>query len=102
MSQMAWRGVRAKVLAARGDLREAEALGRSAVAFADRTDMISFAGDAHVDLALVLARAGNRAEAIAELERALALYTEKGNVVSAARAGSILREIRAPVPTSGA
>jgi hypothetical protein len=72
------------------------------VAFADRTDMISFAGDAHVDLALVLARAGNRAEAIAELERALALYTEKGNVVSAARAGSILREIRAPVPTSGA
>src|SRR3990172_5263102 len=34
-SQMAWRGVRAKVLAAPGDLREAESLGRSAVGFAD-------------------------------------------------------------------
>ena len=99
-SQMAWRGVRAKVLAARGDLREAESLGRSAVVFADRTDMLSFAADAHVDLAIVLATQGT-AEAIGELERALALYREKGNVVSAARAGSKLRELRAPVSASG-
>jgi tetratricopeptide (TPR) repeat protein len=100
-SQMAWRGVRAKVLAARGDLREAESLGRSAVGFADRTDMISFAADAHVDLAIVLAGARETTEAIVELERALALYREKGNVVSAARAGSKLRELRAPVSASG-
>jgi hypothetical protein len=63
--------------------------------------MLSFAADAHVDLAIVLVDARETTEAIVEFERALALYREKGNVVSAARAGSKLRELRAPVSASG-
>jgi DNA-binding SARP family transcriptional activator len=100
-SQMAWRGVRAKVLAARGEVREAEELARSAVGFADRTDMLTFVGDAHVDLGLVLARAGKGEQAVAEVERAIGIFREKGNVASATRAQEILRRVRAPVATSG-
>ncbi len=46
-SQMDWRGVRAKILALRGEHRRAEALARTAVAFAEETDLLNMAGDAH-------------------------------------------------------
>jgi tetratricopeptide (TPR) repeat protein len=93
-SQMAWRGVRAKVLAVRGELREAERLAREGVAIADGTGFVSMAGDAHMDLAAVLEAAGRTREAAAEIEIAHGLYERKGNVVSAGAAAARLEELR--------
>ena len=94
-SQMAWRGVRAKVLARRGDLREAERLAREAVELAEGTDLLNMAADAHRDLAIVLEAAEKAQEARAELERALELYESKGNTISAAPARSMLGRLGA-------
>jgi ATP/maltotriose-dependent transcriptional regulator MalT len=70
--QMLWRQVRGKVLARRGELEEGERLAREAVALAEETDMLNAHADALIDLARVLALAGQ--DAPSELERALALY----------------------------
>jgi predicted ATPase/DNA-binding SARP family transcriptional activator len=85
-SQMAWRGVRAKVLAARGETDEAERLALEGVAFADRSDLVNMVGDAHFDLGIVLQAAGKAERASAELETAAAVYRSKGNVASLDRA----------------
>jgi hypothetical protein len=46
--------------------------------------------DVHMDLAEVLRFAGEEDRAAAALEAAVRLYTEKGNVASAARARTLL------------
>ncbi len=92
-SQMAWRGVRAKVLARRGDLRDAERLAREAVERADGTDLLNMTGDAHRDLAIVLEAAERDEEARAELECALELWETKGNSISVAAARSMLERL---------
>ena len=83
-SQMAWRGVRAKLLAARDDLQKAEALATEAVSYADRTDLF-MAADAHADLAVVLEASGDAERGAEEYRAALALYEHMGDVVSAER-----------------
>ncbi len=85
-SQMAWRGVRAKVLAARGELEEAERVAAEGTAFADRSDLLNMAGDAHLDLGIVLVAAGRADQATGEFETAAELYRRKGNLASLARA----------------
>lgn len=94
-SQMAWRATRAKLLARRGDGGEAERLAREATAIADDTDLLSMAGDTHLDLATVLIQVGRRSEAATEMERALDLFVRKGNVASARRAQAALERLRA-------
>jgi tetratricopeptide (TPR) repeat protein len=84
-SQMAWRGVRAKVLAAKGELAEAERIATEAIAYADRSDLLNMAGDAHVDLGIVLEAAGKRSLAVAQFESAEELFRRKGNVASLER-----------------
>ena len=74
-----WRGVRAKLLARRGDDEAAEALAREAVALAEETDFPVLRADALLVLAEVAGE--GRAEAIR-------LYEEKGNVAAAERARS--------------
>jgi hypothetical protein len=74
---MLWRQVRGKVLARRGELQEGERLVREAVALAEETDMLNSHADALIDLAEVLALAGQ--DPRAELDRALALYERKGS-----------------------
>ncbi|HVN61905.1 MAG TPA: BTAD domain-containing putative transcriptional regulator [Gaiellaceae bacterium] len=86
LTQILWRGVRAKLLAGRGLFEEAEALAREAVAIAARTDLINFHADALTDLAVVLEAADHRAETSAILAEALRRYEAKGNVIGAARA----------------
>jgi len=76
-SQMAWRGVRAKILARRGDHREAERLAREGVAFGDETDLLNMSGDAHMDLAVVLAAPARSDEATEELGPSVDLYERK-------------------------
>ena len=77
----------------RGDLHEGELLAREAVALADETDMLNAHADALIDLAEVLALAGQ--DARAELDGALALYERKGNLVMAERTRSRLAELTA-------
>ena len=99
-SQMLWRQVRAKVLARRGAYAEAERNARDAVSLADSTDMLNWQGRALVDLAEVLALAGRREEAAAELDRAIVLYKRKGNVVADASARSRRARLGATAPTA--
>ena len=81
-AQMAWRGVRAKVLARRGAFAEAEALAREAVAIGDETDALNAQGDAYADLAEVLLSAGRTEEAASAFEQALERFERKGNLAS--------------------
>jgi ATP/maltotriose-dependent transcriptional regulator MalT len=85
ISQVLCLGVRARVLADRGELEEAETLARDATRIGDRTDFLNHRADAHVDLAHVLAAAGRLDEAGAEAEEALRLFREKENSVAAGR-----------------
>jgi class 3 adenylate cyclase/tetratricopeptide (TPR) repeat protein len=92
LSHIAWRSVRAKALAKKGDLEQAELLAREAVALAEETDGLNLHGDALLDLAELLRAAGRPSDAVAAAERALALYERKGNLVSAARVRGALAE----------
>jgi class 3 adenylate cyclase/tetratricopeptide (TPR) repeat protein len=77
--------VRARIEAARGDLAEAERLGREAVDLAVRSDMLDVRADAVAELAETLALAGRAEQAAAVGAEALELYERKGNVVMAER-----------------
>ena len=93
VSQIVWRRVRAKVLARRGELDEAEALAGEAVALAEAIDCPEWRADAHMDLAEVLLLAGRPEDAIGHVQEALGLYERKGNVVFAGRARKRLNEL---------
>jgi tetratricopeptide (TPR) repeat protein len=84
-TQVMWRGVRAKLLGQQGRLGEAEALAREAVRLSEPTDLLTMRADALVDLAEVLELRGSAAEAHAIARQGLALYEQKGDLVSAAR-----------------
>jgi class 3 adenylate cyclase/tetratricopeptide (TPR) repeat protein len=90
VTQVLWRQVRAKTLALRGQVEDAEELARHAVALAEPTDAIDMRADSLVDLAAVLRLVGRTDDRKALLEGALRLYEQKGNVVSAARARGVL------------
>jgi class 3 adenylate cyclase/tetratricopeptide (TPR) repeat protein len=92
LSQIAWRSVRAKAVARKGDLAQAELLAQEAVALAEETDGLNLHGDALLDLAEVLRGAGRPSDAVAAAARALSLFERKGNLVSAARARTALAE----------
>jgi tetratricopeptide (TPR) repeat protein len=78
-AQPSWRSVRAKVLARRGALEEAERLAREAVGLAEGTDALNQRAKAEADLAEVLRLAGRSDEAAGHLGEALRLYELKGN-----------------------
>jgi DNA-binding SARP family transcriptional activator len=89
-ANVTWRSVRARVLAGVGDLDAAHTFSCSAVAFAEQSDFLNAHADALLDLAEVLQLAGRPHEAASRLEEAIHLYRQKGNVVSAASAHSLL------------
>ena len=95
-AQMVWQGLRARILAARGQLREAEELARSAVALAARTDFLNQHGDALLELAVVLDHGGRTPEVRAAVGEALDLYQRKGNLVNAARARQWMERLTRP------
>jgi tetratricopeptide (TPR) repeat protein len=72
------RTARALVLAGRGELEEAEAVARSAVEHAFRTDFPLTTADALAALARVLRSAGREAEADETFTQAVGLYESKG------------------------
>jgi ATP/maltotriose-dependent transcriptional regulator MalT len=83
VSQVLWRGTRAKLLARAGELETARALADEAVRFADATDFLMMRGDALTDRAEVLAALDMLQEAAVDLAAATALYESKGISTSA-------------------
>jgi tetratricopeptide (TPR) repeat protein len=83
--QIGWRRLKARVLAQRGDFETAESLGREAVELAARGDYIDMHARALADLGEVLRLAGRAQESLVELERAVRLFEQKGNLVLAAK-----------------
>jgi class 3 adenylate cyclase/predicted ATPase len=93
VNEAVWRALRAKVIAARGDLDTAEALAREAVATAARTDYFELAAGTWLDLAEILQVADKVEDAASAAQEALAGYRQKGNLVGAERAADALRAI---------
>ncbi len=88
-NETAWRRLRAKVLAARGDPGRAEGLARQAVEIAGGIGFLDDAALAWLDLAGILRDAGDP-EAQTAAGEALALFERKGNLVGARRTRAFL------------
>jgi len=93
-AQIKWRSIRAIAVARRGEHNEAEQLAREAVYLAGKTDQLDSRAEAHVDLAEVLLLSGRGRESAHELERAIALFQEKGNEVGERNARRLLARTR--------
>jgi tetratricopeptide (TPR) repeat protein len=89
-AQVTWRSARARVLARRGEPRQAESLARKAVALISETDALNMRAHALSSLAEILAASGRKEEAARSTAEALRLYEAKGNVVSAGKARATL------------
>ncbi|HWQ00596.1 MAG TPA: BTAD domain-containing putative transcriptional regulator [Gaiellaceae bacterium] len=92
-TQMGWRGVKAKLLARRGRIAQAEGLAREAAEMAGITDALNHQAKALLDLAEVLSLAGRTEEAREASEEAVVLYTHKGNTAGASHAASRVAEL---------
>ena len=88
--QAAWRQVRARVLAARGQSGRALDLAQDAVEITMATDHPNLQADSIVDLALVFEAAGSREDAATAAATALGIYEAKGNVVRARETRKLL------------
>ena len=77
VTQVIWRGVTARILAGRGQAEEAEELAREAVALVAPTDLLSYRGDAMLDLADVLRSNSRTDEYHDAVEAALAVYERR-------------------------
>jgi tetratricopeptide (TPR) repeat protein len=85
----------ALLLAQRGELEQAEALARKAVATAEtRTDNVWWQATTHEDLATVLGRAGRIDEAREAFQRSLAIWERKGCLPCAERVREQLDSLR--------
>jgi class 3 adenylate cyclase/tetratricopeptide (TPR) repeat protein len=91
-NEMSWRRLRAKVFAARGDLKGARALARQAVDSAAGVGFLDDAALTWLDLSRILGAAGHP-EAMGAATEALALFERKGNLVGAGWARDALDEI---------
>jgi tetratricopeptide (TPR) repeat protein len=100
-AHLEWRAARARALGVLTRLDEAEIVGREAVRLAEQTDFLVVHGDALMILAEILRLAGRADESVPLVERALRLYEQKGNVVSAAAAREAL-ESTGPAAHRGA
>jgi len=100
-TQGLWRQVQALVHAHRGQHADAERLAREAVEIAERTDGLTYQGDALCDLAEVLSAAGRADEAARALEEALGRYERKRNLAMAEQVRAKLAQLQ-PAPAEPA
>jgi DNA-binding SARP family transcriptional activator len=89
-AQFSWRSAQARILAHDGEHERAQELAREAERIVLETDAINQQGNVLVTLAEVLAAAGRDEEARDALERGVAAYELKGNVVAARAARKTL------------
>jgi tetratricopeptide (TPR) repeat protein len=92
-SQFLWRTVRAKVLAAEGQIPQAESLAREAVEIIRASEEPDAQAEALLGLAEILMAAGRPAEAESNARESLTLFLAKGNIVAGERASAFLAEI---------
>jgi class 3 adenylate cyclase/tetratricopeptide (TPR) repeat protein len=81
MSQFLWRQFRARLLAHQAAFEEAIKLAQTAVELTDQTEEIEQQGNSRLDLAHVLAKAGQTDEAAAAYRQAIERYERKGILV---------------------
>jgi tetratricopeptide (TPR) repeat protein len=93
LSQVLWRSVRGKVIAQAGDPERAHTLSSEAVDLLEASDGLDMRGDVFLNRAEVLRIAGRTEEARADADKALALYEQKRNIVSARRARNTLAQL---------
>jgi tetratricopeptide (TPR) repeat protein len=89
--QVLWRVARASIVARAGNPTEAEALARTAVALAARTDAPVLRAETLFELASVLSLAGKPDAAVEAISEAIALYSMKGDLSSVERARTAAR-----------
>jgi hypothetical protein len=94
--QVFWRSARARELARRGQIEEAVRLAGQAVALARRSDNLHLRCSPVEDLVHVLRAAGRPGEAIPLVEELVRLRERKGEPIAAAKARSLLEQLRAP------
>ena len=94
-TQYLWRSVRAKLVARRGSLADAEALAIEAIRIIEAAQDPDSQGYAYIDLAEVLRMAGRLEDAMHAAAEAAGRFDQKGNTESAARARSLQAEIEA-------
>nr|WP_123025282.1 BTAD domain-containing putative transcriptional regulator [Mycolicibacterium stellerae] len=87
---IAWRTVRAQLLARGDDHGDARRIAQEAVAIAEHTDLLVDHGDACLALATVLRAAGDTASARVAAEKAVSLYELKGAEALAVKARTVL------------
>lgn len=97
-ASIAWRTLRAHLLARGNDHDGARRIASEAVALAERTDALVDHGDACFTLATVLGAAGDVAGARAAAEQAVELYERKGAAALAERAREVLGRREVPTP----
>jgi ATP/maltotriose-dependent transcriptional regulator MalT len=85
-AQARWRSLLAAIYAARGQTGDAPALATHADHLLRPTDLLPLRADVLIDLASALTARGETAKARRAAGHALALYTEKGNIIAAQRA----------------
>ncbi len=95
-SQVLWRGVRAKVLARRGNLADAEGLARESVGLVESTDFLHGRWYALMTLAEVLQLAGRTEDAQPVVADAIRVAEEKGHVVRAKLARDLVARLEVP------
>jgi tetratricopeptide (TPR) repeat protein len=93
VTHMLWRQARARVLARRGELEQAERLVREAIEIGETTEDLNSKAEARADLGEVLALAGRREEAAEAVEEALARFEAKENVVRSQQMRTRLAEL---------
>jgi tetratricopeptide (TPR) repeat protein len=85
-----WYPVRARILARLGELEAAEDAARRGVQMAESTDDLNRLARAEYWLGRVVQLMGRENEAAAALDRAIALFTQKGNLVGASAVRSAI------------
>lgn len=95
-ASIAWRALRAHLLARGNDYDAARQVAQAAVTLAERTDALVDHGDACLTLATVLGRGGDVAAARAAAEQAVELYEQKGAAALADMARAVLGERAQP------
>ena len=83
-------GVLAKIRAREGDRAKAQELIDEAVTIVERTDFLFDRGTVQLDVAEVMRQFGRAEEARAALGRALAMFEQKGDLVSTGRTRALL------------
>ena len=98
---MAWRSVRAKVLARHDRAEDAELLARECVSLVEETDFLPLRWRASMTCGEVFTLIGRPDEAMASFRQAVAVAEEKGDVAAARQARDLMRALEEEARASG-